>query len=655
MVGDTMMDLQTIRRDIEEGTEDARFGAWLAWYHADTEPVRRAWEQLVRGGDPILKVLCCRFLAHMADARAIQTLQEFMLDANPVVFRAATQAFSENRYAQKDRHLLPLLTTDLGPALHFAIDQLAKGGEHESLDYLLALLPNADEALLLHVLRALRHFPESRLLLEMRPWLADARAPIRVHAILVVGAVYAAGSAAAHARLAAAVTDAHAAVRQAAIWSLCQRPRRRDVTLLLARLTADADARVQAECLRGLAHFPNVHVVATLVRLAATTTAHALALGAEGILLSLPPRLVARGVRTLYDAPEIAVRSKAILLGVQVERRVAWMLRWLTSALHRAGTEREQLLYIEALGVLGEPRAIAVLEPLLAATPLVAYAALGALLQLLPVTAPERLLPYLACPRATLQQQVLRALARRVVLGRADAIAVAPLRPFLQSSAMNLCYLAIQVLARIGDAAMVPEIGARLAAEPDASVRARFIEAAQPLLVRHAPAVIQWLRTANVADDVVVACLHVYRVVEPTVVAWDPFVEALFAEPWDAGGVAFATYAVPLVVALLSAGRLDMTRLLGWLLETDVRREWLARLVPALQDTSIQLQLPIDQMVTWMDTHTDATRRVLIEALSFSPQAEAVQWLAARLGDETWVPWHAEIGAALRRILANAA
>lgn len=98
-----------------------------------------------------------------------------------------------------------------------------------------------------------------------------------------------------------------------------------------------------------------------------------------------------------------------------------------------------------------------------------------------------------------------------------------------------------------------------------------------------------------------------------------------------------------------------MVRLMEWLLATDVRRAWLARLVLALQETPVRFALPLETVVTWIESHRDATRRVLIEMLSFSSQADAVGWLATRLGDETWSPWHADVGAALRRMLANAA
>ncbi len=452
-----MMTLPSLLMHIHGESDDARFEAWKTLYHSTNPTYITELEKILSCENPILCIGLARFLANVPEKRAIVCLASLLSNANASVSEAARKAFEKNHYQKKAIELLPVLTAKTDAARLYAIEKLAAGGVTEALPALLNHLNKGPITEQAKILSALRYLPDKRLLTDLNLFSTYENADLRFRTVLVFAAILESDIRAAHAPILAFLQDTDARVRQAAAWSLARQARQLDQPIFLKLIKNDPDPLVRQEAVQGLAKFPSKHTVKALVETLVLDQSRMVALRAEACLLTFPARPLLRGLKILLHHDNLGVARKALYLLAASEHKSSAFFRRLTKGLAKAKKDSERLSYIEALGIFGQKKAVPLLNSFLQASPILAYGALAAILQINDRDPDFPYSLYLNNPALTdlLKQMILKHYLKNE--GAKEAISSAYFMAQLEHKNLNLRYLSALALTRLpGKSAIEP-------------------------------------------------------------------------------------------------------------------------------------------------------------------------------------------------------
>jgi HEAT repeat protein len=444
------MDIARIQKDIAGASEDARFMAFLTLYESNDPDAKSEIVRIMTVSDPVQKLMLLRFLGHVTDARAIDYICQMLEDENHVVVDAAERAFDRNQYDKRLKILTPLIASSHRRAQLVAIDHVAHFGWAEALPLLISQLDNPDEELALALLSALRFLPSRSALMPIMKFMNHPNEQIRFRAVMALGVIYELFDLRLRGTLVQCLEDKSPQVRQAAVWSLRRKPQRRIVPMLMRMSAQDVDPMVRQEALLGLQSFPTISVIHHLLALHMSESNRMVALRCESVVLGMEHGPLLKSLSRIISRETGPVRDKAILLAAEFRRDSDEYYQSMVNELQNARADRDRVVYLEALGALGNPKASQVLLPYLRQSMVVAYVAMASLLKLNDESLP--FLDYLEDPQGSLllKQMILRYLIRREQLvathrGRLERC----LLGFLESDNINMRYLAAQVLVGI--------------------------------------------------------------------------------------------------------------------------------------------------------------------------------------------------------------
>lgn len=463
-----MIDIAKIRGDIEGVSEDARFLAFMELYSSQDSEAQSEIDRIIQLRDPLVKLMFLRFLGRMAEEKAVRFICWMMEDDNTVVVDAARRSFERNRFEKKLDSLQYLLGSFHRSALLYAIDQLSQAGQIRILDKLLALINGADDELLDAILMAMRYMPGRRGIETLLLFAADTRSHIRFRVVLACVSYCQAGIHRMHSCLVNFLTDSDANVRQTVVWGLGQLLHRGDVAKLMQVSLADTNPEVRQAAIMALGKFPSQKLVMHLLAALVNERDKWVATRCESTLLNMPTALIQKGLSKVLESAEGRIRNRAILLSAEYQRSSVKFFTYLMKGLETAGSDKERVPYLEALGVYGDPRAVPVLMKYVQTSPVGGYVAMSSLIKV--AATEEPLVAYLEEPAGTpiLKQMVLRHFARLEKISPAyhDRM-IHVLQVFLKSDNVNIRYLGAQVLVRLRGAGTQDAILETLQRETD--------------------------------------------------------------------------------------------------------------------------------------------------------------------------------------------
>lgn len=473
--GILMLDLVEFRKRIEGDSEDLRFEAWMNLYSSAELKAREEVEAIIKGTDPILKILLARFLARVYEDRALEYLCRLLCDSNLVVVDIAIRCFEKNLHENRIAKLLPVIRAPLFKAQAFAIEKLCLGNVPESLDPLLGLLQQAQDTLLEHILSCLRHLPDKRLIPVVKKFLTHASQKVRFHAIMVLGSLYEAGHFECRKYLVEALGDSHPRIRQAILWVFRKVPARSDLRHFLHFSREDPDSNVRQEALLGLTVFPNSRVVQHLLKLLVSDKDRMVILKGEAVLLSIPQKKLIRGLKKVLKDREFAVKSKAVVMFSEFHPALSrGYYVFLMKEIRGARSTKEKIPFIQSLGIAGFAEALPYLKEMIHAPDhLLGYTAMVSLLK---IYSRSLVFPILEILRDDKLSDLLKQMAMKYFVKVADRSQFTTelllfLKDYLNSPRINLRYLAARVLIASEDEHFLQPLFEMILSEPDPSIR----------------------------------------------------------------------------------------------------------------------------------------------------------------------------------------
>lgn len=447
-----MSDLANIRARIEGPSEDERFTAWMEWYSSPDARLLEEMNRLLEWKDPVFKLLWVRFLSYIPEDRAVAYLTELLKDENSIVVEAAKKAFDKNQRENKETALLPLVLHDNPSTRDFSIERLYRTSNVELIDPLLALLPSAGEALLLLILTAFRHLPSARVLPHLIPFLKHPHEKIRERTAYALSSLYEVRLKGLQKIFIGHLNDPSHLVRIAILWSLRRKPYKKNLRIFLDLAQKDPDPAVRQEALLGLADFPMLRVIVQILEILVAEKNKMVLLKAESVLIGMPPAEVVRGLQHVWRHGSKEVHMKAMFYLAYFQEESDEFFRQLAAGLKRAKEDKLKVVYLETLGILGNPKAVDILHPFVKGPPFLAYTAVGALVRLSHHGKVWRLVPYLRDPSLSdiLKQTLLKDLVRRGKWIDFTDELVDCLTEFLKSDKINMRYLSAHALILAG-------------------------------------------------------------------------------------------------------------------------------------------------------------------------------------------------------------
>lgn len=266
-------------------------------------------------------------------------------------------------------------------------------------------------------------------------------------------------------------------VLQAACWALGKResPAMADPLLRLLRESASGEVRGAAALAVGV--LGTSAVAEALIENAARERDPAVSLTCRRALGQMPEAALSRAGATLLDSQDAFVRMEAA--GILGSLGFADLERLLTDALEREADPAVQAALVEGLGHGGWVQAWPRLRALALGDPLVAYAAVNALADLLDA---DHLLDFAALLDTVETDTQREAILKRLALyGRSNglpATVATHLVPLLVSASVNTAMLAFSAARWVDAPAIAGEVLCALEAHADGTVRATAAHAA---------------------------------------------------------------------------------------------------------------------------------------------------------------------------------
>lgn len=608
------LNLDETRRLLDGVSDDARYEAFTALYASSQKEAGEEIEAIISRTDPVLKIHLLRFLGRISEPRAVEYLARLLADPNHVVVDVAKNAFEKNQSSTKLEALLPLVKTAPRPAQLFAIERLSLGGKHELVDLLLDfLVHDPDEELLLAILSALRHFDDARLFPALLAFMGDARHEVRFRTVLIFGQLHAAGFPATRRELLRALNDPLARIRQAALWSLRIRPKRRDRAVFAKLSVADPDPLVRMETLPGLGLFPSPTIIEHLLKIIVSERARLVSLKAESVLTSLPKKALDRAVYRVLKSGDEKIRHRAVILFAEFQRGSDKYYRYLEGHLKKAGSDKEKLPYIEALASLGDERAFELLQSQLKESFLVAYTAMSALIRL------WRQFPGHRAPLKHLEDSTIPDLLKQMILKY--LVHSAHPKPYphelvrllfscLQSSNLNIRYLAAQAVIQSETPEALEPLFAMILKETDAVSIKLLRESIVKHLSREPSGVLKLLASYRDSRQAMEQLLSMVELVDAH---GGDFVMILLGPPYDLLQSEYGTRCARHVAQMVFKGRLSVTDLFESAHEVAGREVLAATFGSLLTDHPyFQVNLPVAVIKPWFDSDNLTVLRALL-------------------------------------------
>lgn len=643
--------LEKIRKDIESPSEDLRFAAWFGLYSLVIPEARQETERILHGHDPILKVLFCRFLAHIQEERSLQYLTQLLQDENNHVFETAKKAFARSHYNKKMEQLLPLLDSPRAQVRRYAIETLASAGETKLVEPLLNMIPTADEELLLIILRALRYLPDRRVIPVILPFLHDAREEIQYRSLMVLGANYEAKLFQAHKILLKIIHHPSPVMRQAALWILRRRPTKHDLDQLFLLVKQDPEPIVRQEALMTLRHFPNEKTIENLMNTCIADGNKAVILKAEAILMEMPKECLKTSLRKMMSHSQLAIRHKAMLYLAELERGSRSLCTTFLKRLHTCQNEPERIAILEALGNVQHQDAIPDLEKLVTGPLLTAYAALNALLNLYSKNDIARIVHYLEQPEINLllKQVILRHLINHNAYDALDTRLTQDLIGLLSNENLNIRYLAAQTLRITNNSVTLKPLLQAMLRETDPVSLDYFRGSIVQLFIQQPVLSIDLLREYRNDRDVVPLLLKLSQEAGMKGPHALSLAKALLDPALDLLSSGFKPLLIEVFSAFFTHHRLSLETLF---LELKERRSDINFLISIMNrlEGKIQFKLPFSILESWLTEHDQDLQGSIINLLGNTGDRGAIPLLVSILCDEKRIPHHALAARSLRRL-----
>lgn len=339
----------------------------------------RRFAATARQLDEVARVDLCTTLATATAAPLVDLLGDFASAPEAAVRERACAALAEVPAPRRQPTLVRLLTARDAAVLVAVTRLIGRGGDQAAGLELLRILDHADEAVPLAALMALRQLGCRAAVPRLGRLTAHPAAAVRT-ATLEALVELAEDDGAMLPAIRLLADDGEATVRAAAAWALGRRPlpeARRHLDQAFAR---DPDLRVRIAATQALAGHGDPQVVESLLRCCSHPEA-ALALAGRTALDGMPPGLVLEVCRTLALDADPALRLElAVSLGALGSSEADALLVALLDGEPEAVVRAAQ---VEALGRIGGEDAWDVLMDRTADEPVVAFAALAALGDLL--------------------------------------------------------------------------------------------------------------------------------------------------------------------------------------------------------------------------------------------------------------------------------
>lgn len=633
-------------------SEDARFEALKGLVSDPDHANKKAFEDAISASSPLVKLLYVRFLGRWRDEAALNSLIGLFFDANPAVIEACRKAFDRHQDPRKWGRLIPVLGAPVREARHYAVDRLGQGAVRQAVMPLLRLLASNTDETVERVLSALRHLPEKVFLEDIPAYLHHSREGVRFKAALVMAALYEEGYGKARYVLTHALKrDGASRVRQAAAWGLRRRKSKRDLELFMACSVGDPDPMVRQECLLALGAFPSPRVISHLLGVLVNEKDRMVVLKGEGVLFSVPVPKLTKALSRIYRSADRALSVKALLMFAELEEESRPFSRYLVRRLAKARQDGDKLPYIEAIGLLRRHDALPMLESLLGSSPLIAYAAMAAIVRIWGNDAGFPALRYLSDPglSALIKQMVIKNFVRNESWPADDPGLMRMFHELLSSENLNLRYLSAVALSRFPNEQAFEPLLDMLLRETDPS-SLRLLKDSVAHMFTGNPGLFAAAFEKYGKDPGAVALLLSYledvRLSSENIHA---LFGALFAEFSDATPIVNRKILYKTLFHFVSHRLISLAQVLDIVIKSGKRAEAAAFLAERLREhPGLRLDVPVGALVSEFEDGSRFARADVLEFLSRGDPGEAVPALATIVARRDYAEYHSQAARGLR-------
>lgn len=443
-------------------SEDESFRLWSDIYDRSTISTLKSsdlatFDDILLNSDDVLKIYMCRFLAHKEAEQAVLYLLELMKSKNTTVQENAIKAFQKNKYANKIRLLVKIISFDIPQtSLNFAMDSLATHAVFEAVLPLMNLLrtPGIGTELIEKILQAFRHIPDKRIWTDLKPFLQDKSESVRFFALTALGALYENGFIRARKYILSHINDHSSRIRQAMVWSLRRRSHRRDWTIFWNIITSDPDPQVRQEAVLSMNNYPSRNTIIRLIRCQSKEKNRVVQLKIQAVLLAMPHNLLLRILRSEIKTTDIEYRTILMKLYVYFESDKQYCYSHLSKIYSSAASDKERLHIIETVGLLKYQESLTWLNSLLNKQALLSYTAMTAIIKVWGNHNPD--FPIMSYLKSENLNETTKQVALKhfVKVARDETLTkdiINHLVELLNHSQFNIRYLAAQGLAKSND------------------------------------------------------------------------------------------------------------------------------------------------------------------------------------------------------------
>lgn len=329
-------------------------------------------EKELRSDDPLLKLLILNFLQEVAERQAVRLLLTLLEDSNEIVREAAARSYARNRYPRKANHLRRYVMSRSPWAARFAIKTLAALRDQQALPLILSLLPRAERAARLEMIKALRYLPQPRVVPVLTALSGTKDEETRYHAIKTLAVLPFSGTKVRADIFLKAARDSSPRVRRLALSTLGSYSSKNIARFIQERAFSSA-SEDRFWAIEALSSFPAVEWIDPLVRIMALEPQARLRLAAELSLKRFPADLLRGGLRYLLDDPLPSIRRQsaqlmAELFGEERETRRKLLEMW-----SQVTDLQEKLEWLAVLRELGGDEVFHILYGVITQSTLLAY------------------------------------------------------------------------------------------------------------------------------------------------------------------------------------------------------------------------------------------------------------------------------------------
>ncbi|MBI2982205.1 MAG: HEAT repeat domain-containing protein [Deltaproteobacteria bacterium] len=626
-----MKSSEEIRTLLSGESEDARWNTWMELYRSHDGAALEEIRKIIHGKDPLFKILFVRFLGRIAEEEAVKYLVQLLEDENQVIRDASQNAFERNRFERKNQLLLPLLHSPIPHTQRFAIEKVSLGGLMEAVPLLLSLFPKAPGTLLSPLLTAFRFLPDERTIPLLLPLLKDPQEEPRFKTVLVFGALHEANVSQARKYLYEALDDKAPDVRKAALWGLRKPSSTRYYQKVKIISVNDPDPSVRREALKGMAPFETLETVTHLLKVLTLEKERNVRLRCEGILLGMPPALLTQGLEKLLMKDP--AYEKAIALCASLHQNPERFFNFIRDRLQSEKEEKKKISLIEALGEVGDERAIPVLRDFLNGPITAAYTAMLSLSKIWKKQTAPDLTPYLqeAGLPILLKQTVLKFIARsgRSLCRPDDTVSL--LIPYLDDQNTNIRYLAFQGLAKISPESAYEALFRALPKETDPASRKYFVEHLAASGWKYLPSLIGALVKHRDEPEILSVMIRMLASLRPSAGHFLDLFEALASPPLSLQKTDLKNNLADFLVHFLESDPSLLNPVLEKLQNIPARDALLRTLLDRLRmkKRPIRWTLPFEKWRSWFVTGQPHEKTLLVELLEYGEGCQSIPFLVS--------------------------